>query len=364
MAIKREINMDNKVNLGRQLEFDVAKVLAIIYMVIIHVYENMSSVNYGILPNNLFRGFIEFTGGPLAAPVFMFAMGIGMVYTRNRSPKLFAVRGLKLLGMAYLLNFVRMTVPYLLSLLAGVDSGRGWTLIDTIGLVDILQFAGMAFLLVALLNKWKVSRYGIVAVALLLQAAGTLLLHTFDGLPSVIQYALGLLFHTNRAVAFPLTLWFAYPAFGIFFGEYLQSVDDKKTLYNRIAAISACGLLAASAAMKLTGWNLLKNFALAGEVYYIQTFATTVWTLFVVGIQLYICHRFSLRLNGPVLEGTKFISSHLNTIYIIQWVLVSYSVVVLVAADMPMLPAWAVIPAGILIAALSSFAARYVNLKV
>ncbi len=59
--------MDNKVNLGRQLEFDVAKVLAIIYMVIIHVYENMSSVNYGILPNNLFRGFIEFTGGPLAA---------------------------------------------------------------------------------------------------------------------------------------------------------------------------------------------------------------------------------------------------------------------------------------------------------
>ena len=95
--------MCERINTGRQGELDVAKALAIPYMVIVHVYEEMSVVDYGARPDSLLRGVIEFLGGPLAAPVFMFAMGVGMVYTRHRNPRAFALRGLRLLLAGYLL---------------------------------------------------------------------------------------------------------------------------------------------------------------------------------------------------------------------------------------------------------------------
>ena len=351
------------VNTGRQVELDVAKVLAIPYMVIIHVYEEMSVVNYHVRPDSLFRGILEFLGGPLAAPVFMFAMGVGMVYTRHRNPRAFALRGLRLLAAAYLLNLVRMTIPYAVAVLSG-DSWGSWTMVDTIGLVDILQFAGMAFLLVALLEKWRVGRWGIVAVALLLQGLGLLLLHRFDTWPLVAQYAAGLVFFTNPNIAFPLSLWFVYPACGICFGEFLQTVADKKTLYGRIGLLSAAGLVAASIGMKGMGYDLVKIFALAGESYYIQHFAGTVWTLFVIGIQLFLCYRISVLLHGRMLQVTEFISRHLNTIYLIQWVLIPYSLMWMEMAGLPMLPEWAIVPAGLLIAVVSIVCARYVRIKV
>ena len=355
--------MKDKVNTGRQLELDVAKVLAIFYMVIVHVYEEMSSVNYWAMPDTLFRTVIEFIGGPLAAPVFMFAMGVGMVYTKHRTPRAFAVRGLKLLAAAYILNVIRMTIPFLLARLAG-DSWGYWTIVDTIGLVDILQFAGMAFLLVALLYKLKVGKYGIVAVALLLQGLGTILLHSFDGLSRVAQYAVGLFFHTNSNVCFPLSLWFVYPAFGILFGEYLQTVGDKKPFYNRIGIVSVAGLAALTVGMKSVGWNPVNVFALARDSYYIQHFAGTAWTLFVIGIQLYICYRISSHLAGPFLKGTGFISRHVNTIYLIQWVLIPYIIVATEAAGLPRVPAWAVVPCGLLIASISIWLAKYIRIKV
>ena len=354
--------MKGRVNTGRQPELDVAKVFAILYMVIIHVYEEMSVVRYWSRPDTVFRIILEFLGGPLAAPVFMFAMGVGMVYTRHRSPRAFAMRGLKLLGAAYLLNVIRMTIPFFIAKLSGDSWGR-WTVVDTIGLVDIMQFAGMAFLLTALLEKCKAGRWGMLVTALLLQGIGLVFLHSFDKLPSAAQYALGLLFHTNPNVSFPLTLWFVYPAFGYCFGEYLQTVRDKKAMYGRIALLSVAGLVAISAAMKHMGWNVVDTFALAREAYYIQHLPGTLWTLCVIGLQLFVCFHISRILSKPIADGVGFISRRLNTIYLIQWVVIPYSMVVMSAFGLPMLSAWAIVPAGLLIAAVSIFASKYIHIK-
>ena len=354
--------MKDRINTGRQMELDVAKALAIPYMVIIHVYEEMSVVNYGVRPDNLFRGILEFLGGPLAAPVFMFAMGVGMVYTRHRSPRAFAMRGLRLLALAYLLNLVVWSIPYLLAAMQG-SPWHGWTLVDTLGLVDILHFAGMAFLLMALLMKLKVGRYGTVLAALLLQGLGTLLLHRFDTLPAVARYAVSLVFYTSPNVCFPLSLWFVYPAFGLLFGEFLQTVSDKRTMYNRLALLSAGGLLLTSIGMHFMGCNLLDNIALAEDSYYIQHFSGTVWTLCVIGIQLFLCYRISLHLQGWLKEKTVFVAQHLNAIYLIQWVLISYGVVIMEIVGLPEVPVWAIVPTGLLITFLSTLAAKLVRIR-
>lgn len=344
--------MRERINTGRQGELDVAKALAIPYMVIIHVYEELSVVDYDVRPDSLFRGVLEFLGGPLAAPVFMFAMGVGMVYTRHRNPRAFALRGLRLLLIGYLLNLAVWGSQYLLSVLQG-HPWYGWSWVDSICMVDILQFAGMSFLLMALLTRLKVGRYGVVAVALLLQALGTLLLHRFDALPGVARYAVGLVFYTSPNVYFPLSLWFVYPAVGVLFGEFLQTVSDKRKMYNRLALGSAAGLVAVSLVMVLTGWNLLDNFALADDIYYVQRFPVSLWTLLVVGLQLFLCYRISLGLHGWLQKKTGAVARRLNVIYIVQWLVIASVSIGMDLAGLPDVPVWAIVPVGLLIAALS-----------
>lgn len=93
---------DKNVNTGRQFEIDVAKFFAIPFMICIHFYEQFGGYGFANkIPDTLFRNVIEFIGGPLAAPVFMFSMGIGMVYTRHDSASDFIRRGGKLLLTGY-----------------------------------------------------------------------------------------------------------------------------------------------------------------------------------------------------------------------------------------------------------------------
>lgn len=56
-----------KVNMGRQRELDVAKGLAIIFMLLVHVYEVYGREVEG----TGFSKVVEFLGSPPAAPVFM-----------------------------------------------------------------------------------------------------------------------------------------------------------------------------------------------------------------------------------------------------------------------------------------------------
>ena len=89
-----------KVNAGRQIEWDFAKVFAIILMIITHYFAfcSFGSVDYGKITE------IVFIFTQCSAPIFMFAMGIGMAYTRHDSPREFIVRGIKLLLLGLIIN--------------------------------------------------------------------------------------------------------------------------------------------------------------------------------------------------------------------------------------------------------------------
>ena len=92
---------DQRINTGRQAELDLAKCLAIFCMIFLHCYFATSYFTNDI---SLFlvRGIAQLIGGPFAAPVFMFAMGVGMVYSRNQEPRYLIVRGIKLLQLGFL----------------------------------------------------------------------------------------------------------------------------------------------------------------------------------------------------------------------------------------------------------------------
>lgn len=333
-------------NKGRQLEFDVAKALAIFFMVIIHVGDNMSKLDHSGMP--YYHWFLEFIGGPMAAPMFMFAMGVGMVYTRHDSSGDFARRGVKLIILGYVLNFFRETFLMIGSNVLSIETDYKKALIDTIGTIDILQFAGMAFLFVALMKKLHMKNWMMLCTAVLLQAIGTLFIGLFDSAPKAVQYVLGLLFFTNKYIAFPTTLWLVYPVLGICFASILRRVTDKQAFYKMILLISTIGLVAISIGTTTVGYSVGGYFTGEGSSYYQQNLFSTLWIACIIGVSISAYYYISTQLKGRIEGIVKYLSSNLNTIYIIQWLVITYTIAIKEIIGLGSLPVQMIIPVGIL----------------
>ncbi len=344
-----------RVNTSRQFEVDCVKFFAIFFMICIHVYEQLGNYDYhNMMPVGFFRNAMEFLGGPMAAPVFMFTMGIGMVYTHHKSPGEFINRGWKLLFMGFALNFFRETLLEILgNFLLGMDYSFEY-IADGFLNIDILQFSGMTFLVVGFLKKAGIGTKRMLVIGVLMQAIGMWASHlTFS---SVIHgNLLGLLLPTGEKVAFPFSLWCLYPLSGMIFAEYLQRVCDKDRFYCIILISGVVVALAFTSCFCWIGYDIRYIYALAENSYYHQTFIGVLWIGSIVLIALGIS-RFLL---GKI-EQTKagafifFCSRNLNVIYIIQWLIIAWTVAFVTAMNIEVkLRAIGIILVGLLVSSLS-----------
>ena len=321
-----------RVNTGRQFEVDFVKFLAIPFMILVHAYEQFGAFDHEhIFPDTVFRHVIEFLGGPPAEPVFLFCIGIGMIYSKHNSPLDYVKSGLKLLLAGYLLNFFRQTLPQFIGIMIGVGEG-----LDPIGglfMVDIFQFAGMAFLTVALMKKAKISTFTICAIAFLIQAA-VIWTTKINFEPGIIQSLLGLIIPSGTFTPFPLTLWFVFPAAGMLFGEYLQKCEDKKEMYTKLLAISLVIFASLTSSCLYFGIDIRNMFVLYEDLYYHTSMIGTLWTMCIVMSLLAISYLVLRKLEGTKV-GTfvRYCSTNFNTIYFIQWLVISYTLSVLMVLD-------------------------------
>ena len=274
----------------RRFELDVVRFFAIIFMITIHVYEYLGSYDQdNVMPDSAFRNIMEFLGGPPVAPVLMFCMGIGMIYTKHSTPGDFLRRGVKLMIIGYTLNFLKLTLPQLIGKLLGAEDD--FDIIGGLLCVDILTFAGAAFIVIGLLRKLQVSTFAICTIAFLLQGAGIWAVN-LNIESRILRGLAGVLLPTGYWAAFPLTLWLVYPALGMAFGEFLQKTTDKRGMYKKLMIISAAIHAACTAGLVYIGYDLRRSYAVCDNSFYHQT----------------------------------FISTNLNKIFIIQWLLISVTV--------------------------------------
>lgn len=250
----------------------------------------------------------------------------------------------------YALNFFRETLLVLLSNVFSIESNYKKSLIDTIGTIDILHFAGMTFLIVALMKKLKWNVWKMLAFALILQGLGTLFIDSFNSSSKPIQYIFGLLFYTNEYISFPTTLWLIYPILGICFAQLLQNVRDKHIFYRKLCLVSIINLFIISIGTKALGYNMTDYFV---DHYFQQNIFSTLWIISIVGIAISVCYLISKFLKGKILNGIKYTSTNLNTIYIIQWLLITYFIALREVIGIGYFEKNLAIPIGILIALFS-----------
>ena len=342
---------EEKVNMSRQREFDFVKMFAILFMVIIHVYEEVTPLDYTVMCSTPFSVILEFLAGPLAAPVFMFSLGLGLAYSRHRDPNEFIKRGVRMFIGAYVFNLARYVLPYLIS--CGFKDLDPEELIYSSFLVDILQFAGLAFILTGLLKKWNVPVLGVMGIAIIMQGAGLIISKLINFEESTLaSYLFAPLVNTGEPSYFPLFQWYVYPALGLTFAKYLRHIEDTDRLYKFTFGIGACLMFAFCATLYYIDYDVRNLFALADDVYYDQSLLHTLFNLCCILMELSLVH-FAMKTKlFKKLQGlAAFMSGSLNQIYIVQWMIIGWIEYLVFDENLPFV--W-VIPMGIAITAISS----------
>ncbi|CAH1208431.1 hypothetical protein PAECIP111892_03108 [Paenibacillus auburnensis] len=309
-AIKNCFGHEN-INTGRQPELDMAKAFAILFMIWTHVFEEFSPKSEGVL----FMLVRNVLGGPFAAPVFMMCLGIGISYSRKNAPIDLLKRGLSLLGIGLLLNIFRFVIPSLLKYEITHNSSY---LQNTFSLfsVDILQFAGLAFIFLALAKKMQLKHSILLLIGGAASIIGMFLRRVSTGNYVEDQFV-GFLWGTATETYFPFLNWIIFPIAGVVFGSYLKKCKDKGKFYSLVSML--CGGMGVLYLILTFQYGLM--FSSEGSYYFLGLLDAVFFILIALsffGLNYAILKLFSKVSFQPLMR----LSKNINTIYCIHWTLI------------------------------------------
>lgn len=315
---------DEKVNLGRQSELDIAKALSIIFMIFLHTIMVVKGFNVALSPAYDFI-FSNILGRPFAAPIFMFCMGVGVVYSRHSQWDTMIKRGVKLYLMGVLVNVFEFFLPFYV---CGNLLGK-WDIFPIAGglllfCVDILAFAGMAFVLMGILKKFELSNKKLIIIAVLLSIIGTFL-RGYDSGIDVVNLILGHFFGAAGGfTAFPLFNWFIFPIAGYVWCQYFIRANDKSRFFKfwPLYIIVAVAYFLISTHY----WG-----GVASNDVHLYYFMNTIDAIFCIinahGV-IGLCYWILKYLPDAVVKFFTMLSSNITNIYIAQWFYIPLAVII------------------------------------
>lgn len=314
-----------KINSGRQKDLDIAKGLAILLMVLVHVNEVYQSTD---LEGGISNRIIEFLGSPPVAPIFMILLGLGIVYSRNNSSSNLFYRGISIFILGYALNFFRDFIPY--SILAFTESDPSYTTEAYSSLlgIDILQFSGLAFLFFAFIKKFNIKTKHLPLFYIVF-ATINLLVKNFSTDNFLIDAVLGLIWGTNDYSWFPFLSWIGFVIAGYIFGEFLIKCTNTDYFYKQCLMYSTFTTIA----LWIYAYINKVSFGAFGELYqntYYQHEMMGDIILLSTAIFWISCVHFITKfIPQNICNAFSRWSKNINLIYCIHWVLLGYSMLFL-----------------------------------
>jgi len=325
----------DEVNTGRQFEFDMAKAICILGMVFVHSFEEFvwEYDAMGPVATAVFFVVVIVLDVIFGAGTFMGCMGMGIAYSEGMTPKALMKRGLKLFGLAYLLNFLRDGLPSLILCLA-FDFDLNYALMLTL-VVDILMFAGLSMMLFGFLKSRKLSDWVILGIALAMSVVGSFVRFIYTG-NYITEELLGLFIGTGNSYmeeymsSFPLFNWFIIVVAGYLYGKLLRRCKNTEKYY--AIALPVSGVLLA-VYMVIAIPNRLGMMTL--DIIYYYHFTTLDGVILFLGMifatSLYHFIGKLIPENGK--KVIRRLSSNINTVYVIHWIMLGWIYAVLLVLD-------------------------------
>ena len=352
---------ERPVNTGRQLDVDIAKAEMVIMLPFIHcIIECISDEG---LCSGIPYLFDTIIGGPFSGPMYLFAMGIGLVYSRKTTPGLQLKRGLILLGIFYLSNTCRFLIPYLIGYKISGDREQ---FIDPLFYRwlgnDVLLFASLAIITIAVFRYLGLSDKAMLGIAAAMTVASSLIgdvdTHSMFG-NIFLGYFIGTDDATGLVISdFPLMTWLIMPVAGMVFGRVLMRVKNKRAFYRIISPLPLIIALAYFPIGIHFGWGM---FGEGQNCYYhMKIWDVCICLCLDIGM-LGVWYSMSRRLWIGAKEFFTEVSANITAIYCIHWVFVRTitNVILYIINGTQLLPLWETMLLSLAILIVSLIMAHY-----
>ncbi len=324
---------DEPVNRGRQGELDYLKAVCILGMIILHIGEDCAD-GTGVL-----YVIASYLCMFLGAAAFMICMGIGIRYSRKQEPKDLIFRGVELLTVGQLLNLLRNTLP---NLIAWWITGKPFFISNAFLVLqaDILSFAGLAFLLIALLKKLKVPSPGILLIGVLMNLS-VLPIARFVTFPDsfLIKQLMGYFVMNDAEAFFPLFSYFVFVAFGYCLGGIYPRIISKDALSLRILLICLPAAAVYYAFRMHVPFPGMPDFG-SDEWYVLLYGPDALSTILCALVALALFHRVISLCGGKIPKFVEHVSRHINQYYFVSYLFTIPMQTILIAVRGERMPGW------------------------
>ncbi len=252
---------------------------------------------------------------------FIFLMGIFIGLAGNKSLSLSIKRGAMLFLAGYALNFFRSSLPMWLSLEVGLineeDLGIDNPLREFL-VVDILQFAGIAFIVCSLLRHYLPGPQYWLLIALAITFTSPYVWDV-DSDNFLVNELLRLLAgNVSEGTFFPQLPWLAYAISGMAFGHWLKQADDlneflrKSVPYSLVTIAIGVGIILTD-----TSYHIGESMR-PGPGAVIAFGGFTVLSIFLFqSIVVKVPH-------NAVFNFWYTWSKHITTIYVVHWLIIGW----------------------------------------
>jgi len=295
---------------GRVLLPDIAKGLAVVLMIQVHLTELFA---VPVWFNGWGGNISLFLGGPPAAPVFMVLMGFFAAKAKS-AMKTQIFRGLKLILWGLLLNIG-------LNLHLFIRIAKGQIVADVFSYlfgIDIFILAGLSLIVVAIFKQLAGKRLVLWLILMMIFGFLNQYLPVYEGgftWLTYLQAAFNGYFHWSY---FPLFPWGAYPvagAFAYFLIEKLgyEFFNEKRLL---ITFVVLTVVLATTFSYGFQRTVLL-------QVYYHHDGLQLLWNLaFVLWLMILLNFLCLPGRESMIQNGLAWIGQNVTSLYVFQWLLI------------------------------------------
>ena len=321
-------------NSGRQFEIDLVKCISILILPLCHMCEEFVQMETYLeptivpTPEGIFNGICEFCWGTAGAPVFMFCLGAGIIYSRRTSFGYLAARSGKTLIMALLLSLFTQTISLLIhGLLENspelIHQAVGWLFC-----CDILGFAALTFLFFALVMRFRIPNLIVLLIPVILLIISMFVPVNLCADNIVAADLIGWFFWQNTTYSFfPFCQWLIFPAAGYIFAQFLRNTTDKTKFYKRLMITGISVFAVFTAVLLLLGVNITLFFTTYEGAVYNHDMVSAAWNvsfiLFEMGLFYFISRLFRADSTGH--RFVTYISRSLITLYCIQWLIIAFT---------------------------------------
>ena len=317
--INHMICSEKELRTSRSYELDLLRAAATVSMILCHCAIRLGEHLPGYEQDIRYLIGDVVLGDYLAvAHAFMFAMGVGVVYSRRKSPAELFRRGIRLYILGFILNFLRYGIY---ALADGLLSGEFIEeTVYALVVQDIFHFAGLALIVTGLFRQLRLKAAHVFLIGVALSALGGPLAFVFQG-SAVANYFLGhFLVTTEDDSCFAFLNWYVFVASGILFGTVLRRTADPDRFYRTLLRV-ACPVML----LYLVLTVVFRPLFLTKNGWYYAASLPEAAGLLSIDLTLLGAFRFLLKRTGaPRLTVFFEMSRNVTLIYCIHWCILGF----------------------------------------